>query len=83
MSWPDLLGLVGVVLMLLAYLGAQTGRLDPTALPSLIMNLVGPALVIVSLRFRFNLPAFLTEAAWALAATFGLVRLALKRRRQS
>jgi hypothetical protein len=80
MSWPDLLGLVGVVLMLLAYLGAQTGRLDPTAAPSLIMNLIGPALVIVSLRFRFNLPAFLTEAAWASAAVFGLVRLALKRR---
>ncbi|HEY1415491.1 MAG TPA: hypothetical protein VGF42_06360 [Caulobacteraceae bacterium] len=80
MSWPDLLGLVGVVLMLLAYLGAQTGQLDPTALRSLILNLVGPGLVIVSLRYRFNLPAFLTEAAWATAAAFGLVRLALKKR---
>jgi hypothetical protein len=30
--------------------------------------------------FAFNLPAFLTEAAWAAAAIFGLVRLALRRR---
>jgi hypothetical protein len=80
MTWPDLLGLVGVVLMLLAYVGAQTGRLNPSEPRSLIMNLVGPGLVIVSLRFRFNLPAFLTEAAWASAAAFGLVRLAFKKR---
>jgi hypothetical protein len=66
--------------MLLAYVGAQTGRLNPSEPRSLIMNLVGPGLVIVSLRFRFNLPAFLTEAAWASAAAFGLVRLALKKR---
>ena len=80
MRAPDVAGVVGVVLMLVAYIGAQTGRLDPSRLPSLLMNLVGPGLVIVSLYFTFNLPAFLTEAAWATAATVGLLRLALKRR---
>lgn len=79
MSAPDVAGLVGVVLMLSAYIGAQTRRLDPTQAPSLVMNLVGPALVIFSLMYRFNLPAFLTEAAWAAAAAFGLVRLSLRR----
>lgn len=79
MKAPDVAGLIGVVLMLWAYVGAQTGRLDPTKAPSLVMNLVGPGLVIFSLMFAFNLPAFLTEAAWATAATFGLARLALKR----
>jgi hypothetical protein len=80
MKWPDVAGLIGVVLMLAAYVGAQTRRLDPTRLASLLMNLVGPALVIFSLMFAFNLPAFLTEAAWAGAAAAGLARLALKRR---
>jgi hypothetical protein len=80
MSLPDVAGLFGVVLMLAAYIGAQIGRLDPQHAPSLVMNLVGPALVIWSLMFRFNLPAFLTEASWAAAAAFGLARLALKRR---
>ncbi|MGH7023935.1 MAG: CBU_0592 family membrane protein [Caulobacteraceae bacterium] len=80
MRFPDAAGIVGVVLMLGAYIGAQTGRLDPARAPSLLLNLIGPALVIFSLMFTFNLPAFLTEAAWATAATFGLVRLALKRR---
>ena len=80
MRLPDVAGIIGVVLMLTAYIGAQTGRLDPTRAPSLVMNLVGPALVIFSLMFAFNLPAFLTETAWAAAAIFGLVRLALRRR---
>ena len=80
MKAPDLAGLIGVVLMLWAYVGAQNGRLDPTKLPSLLMNLIGPALVIFSLLFAFNLPAFITEAAWATAAAIGLGRLALKRR---
>jgi hypothetical protein len=78
-SAPDAAGMVGVVLMLAAYIGAQTRRLDPTEAPSLVMNLVGPALVILSLLYRFNLPAFLTETAWAAAAMFGLARLALRR----
>ena len=76
---PDAVGLIGVILMLWAYVGATSGRLDPARLTSLLMNLVGPGLVIFSLMFAFNLPAFLTEAAWATAATIGLARLALKR----
>ena len=81
MRAPDIAGLVGVALMLAAYVGAQAGRLDPRAAPSLVMNLVGPGLVIFSLLFTFNLPAFLTEAAWATAAAGGLVRLAIRSRR--
>lgn len=80
MTAPDAAGLVGLSLMLAAYVGAQTGRLNPTKAPALAMNLVGPGLVIVSLMFAFNLPAFLTEASWALVSAAGLIRLALKRR---
>lgn len=76
---PDAVGLIGVVLMLWAYVGATSGRLDPSKPTSLLMNLAGPGLVIFSLMFAFNLPAFLTEAAWATAAAFGLARLAVKR----
>jgi hypothetical protein len=83
MRAPDVAGLIGVVLMLWAYVGAQNGRIAPTGLTSLLMNIIGPGLVIFSLMFSFNLPAFLTEAAWASAAAIGLVRLALKRRRDS
>jgi hypothetical protein len=75
MSFPDAGGLVGVLLILLAYAGAQTGRLEPRRAPALVMNLVGAGLILWSLRFRFNLSAFLMEAAWAAVALFGLIRL--------
>jgi hypothetical protein len=80
MTLPDLGGLAGVLLMLVAYALGQFGRLRIDSVPALLMNLVGAGLVMVSLLFKFNLSAFLMEAAWAVAALFGLVRLALKKR---
>ncbi len=74
--------MLGVLLILAAYAGAQFDRLDPRRAPALIMNLVGSCLVIASLVRAFNLPAFLIEASWAAIAVLGLVRLALSRRRR-
>ena len=74
MSPADGAGLVGVVMMLVAYAGAQVGRLDPVKPPALVVNLVGSSLVMLSLLTKFNLSAFLMEAAWALIAGWGLAR---------
>ncbi len=79
MGFPDAAGLFGVLLILAAYAGAQLGRLDPRRAPALVMNLVGACLIIWSLTFRFNLSAFLMEAAWAAVALYGLFRLAAGR----
>ena len=81
MSAWDLCGLAGVGLILVAYAATQLHRLDPTRAPSLLMNLAGSGLIIVSLLRAFNLSAFLVEAAWAAIAGFGLLRLVLQRRR--
>ena len=83
MSLPaatDAAGLLGVVVMLLAYAGAQLRRLDPVKAPSLLMNLAGASLVMFSLTRNFNLSAFVMEAAWASVAAFGLLRLIFRRR---
>ena len=37
-------------------------------------------LILLSLAFRFNLPAVLMEGTWGLVALFGLARLALRKR---
>jgi hypothetical protein len=80
MSLPDAAGLVGVLLILATYAGAQLGRLEPRRAPALVMNLIGAGLILWSLAFRFNLSAFLMEAAWAVVALYGLVRLAMRGR---
>ena len=77
MTVPDMLGVVGVLLILIAYTGATTGKMDPKRAPALLLNLAGALLILVSLYFDFNLSAVLMEGAWALVAVFGLARLAL------
>ncbi|HEY4030416.1 MAG TPA: hypothetical protein VGM25_08735 [Caulobacteraceae bacterium] len=80
MTLSDVGGIVGVVMMLTAYALAQLGRMKVDQAPSLLTNLVGSLLVLVSLLAKFNLSAFLMEAAWAVVALFGLMKLALKKR---
>ena len=80
MSPADAAGVVGVVLILIAYAGATMGRLDPKRAPALLLNLVGASLILLSLAYDFNLSAFLMEAAWAAVALVGLARLAVTRR---
>jgi hypothetical protein len=81
MTLADLAGVFGVGLILIAYAGASTGRMDATKWPALTMNLVGAVLILVSLAYDFNLASVLMEAAWALVALVGLVRVALGRRK--
>jgi len=79
-TWPEAAGIAGVLLILIAYAGAQLERIDPLKAPALLLNLAGAGLIILSLIYDWNLPAFLMETAWAGVAGYGLVRLALRRR---
>lgn len=80
MALIDAAGLAGVGLILAAYAAVQLGRLDPVRAPSLLMNLCGAGLVMLSLTRNFNLSAFVMEAAWAAVAGFGLIRMMWRRR---
>lgn len=81
MSPLDAAGLAGVFLILVAYVAAAMGRLDANRPISLLANLVGASLVLLSLTEDFNLSATVMESIWALTAAFGLVRWALRRRK--
>ena len=81
MTLVDGAGVFGVLLILIAYAGATSGKLDPKSWPALALNLAGALLILGSLYFDFNLSAVLMEAAWALVAVYGLVQLALGRNR--
>ena len=73
-SWFDIAGLAGVVLIIIAYLLLQLGKLPSTAPSYSLLNAIGAFLVMVSLFFDFNLSAFLMEAFWFLISLFGLLR---------
>lgn len=73
-SWFDLVGNIGVALMVVAYLLLQLEKLSSSASSYLILNAAGAVLVIVSLSFRFNLSAFLMEAFWLVISLYGLTK---------
>lgn len=81
MGLGDIAGLLGAALILAAYAGVQAKRLDPHRAGALLLNFCGAGLIVASLAVRFNLAAFLLEAAWALIALAGLVKLTLQRLR--
>jgi len=74
LHWPDAIGLLGVVLILLAYLLLQAGRVHGNALPYQLLNALGAVLVLVSLLYAFNLSAVLMELAWLLVSIYGIAR---------
>ena len=73
-SLPDAVGLVGVVLILLAYAGVQSGRLPAADWRFSAVNGLGAALILVSLAFAFNLASFVIEIAWLAISLWGLWR---------
>jgi predicted membrane protein len=79
-SWFDLVGTSGVLLMVIAYLLLQLEKLSGSAISYLLLNAAGAALVIISLMFRFNLPAFLMEVFWLLISLYGLMKPLFTRR---
>jgi hypothetical protein len=76
----DVVGAVGVVLIVIAYFMLQIGRLRSESLAFSASNAVGAALILFSLYFEFNASAALIEAFWLLISLYGVVRYFARRR---
>ncbi|MCF8371106.1 MAG: hypothetical protein K9H64_05750 [Bacteroidales bacterium] len=76
---PTMLGLIGVALILLAYLLLQLEKLPSTSCIFLGMNILGSAFILVSLYFDFNLPSAIIELAWLIISLIGLIRIQQKK----
>ena len=70
----DFLGIVGVVMVLVAYMMLQIEKLSPTSALYSGVNGLGAALILISLAYDFNLSAVVMEGAWLLISVYGLVR---------
>ena len=77
----DFFGNIGVVLILASYLMVQLRKMDATALPYVVSNCLGAALILYSLIFDFNLSAFVIEIVWVLISLVGMARIYLERRK--
>ena len=75
----DLIGNLGVLLILASYLLVQLRRLDATGLAYVVANGLGAAFILYSLIYDFNLSAFIIEIAWILISLVGLVRIYMEK----
>ncbi|MFW6413277.1 MAG: CBU_0592 family membrane protein [Oceanicaulis sp.] len=79
----DLIGLVGVACILLAYFLLQIEKVRGDTLAYLLLNTFGACLLIVSLTVTFNLASFVIEVFWLAISLFGLAKLGWRRWKRS
>jgi len=70
----DLVGNVGVVVLMIAYLMLQLNKLRSDGLAYSLCNAVGACLIVLSLLVNFNLSAFIMEVFWVLISFVGIYR---------
>ena len=73
LDWATLVGFVGMACIIAAY-AYLTGKDDPNPYILHGTNLVGAALLTVSLIVHTNLPSLVLEAFWAAIAIWGLTK---------
>ena len=77
----DVVGNLGVMLVIGSYFMIQIGKLAATSLAYTAANILGAACILFSLYFDFNMSAFLVELFWLLISFVGLGRIFLESRR--
>ncbi|MGO4388308.1 cyclic nucleotide-binding protein [Microvirga sp. 2YAF29] len=83
MTLADVIGLIGVAAYLSAYGLLQMGILKVEDGRYALLNGVGALAILYSLIFDFNLPSFITQAAWLILTIVGYGRLRFRRRSAS
>ncbi|MGH7108983.1 MAG: CBU_0592 family membrane protein [Stellaceae bacterium] len=78
MALYDLAGFAGAAIIIIAYLANQRGRLRSDDWRYPLANLIGAALILVSLYFEWNFPSAVIEVFWIAISLYGLARSSRK-----
>jgi len=73
--WHDLIGNVGVVIIVGTYLFVQLDRMGVQGWSYSLLNGLGAVFILISLYHNFNLSAFIIEIAWLAISCVGIFRL--------
>lgn len=72
LTWIDLVGTAGTLLVVMAYFLTQLRKINATGLAFPLINLVGSVLIGASLFVNFNLASALIEFFWIIISIFGI-----------
>ncbi len=79
-AWDDIVGTVGVTLIIVTYVLLQIERIRSDHLLYSLLNAAGAAMILISLYYSFNFPAFVVESFWLLISLFGIGKYVLRTR---
>jgi hypothetical protein len=79
MNWYDILGTLGVAIIILTYVLLQIERVRSDQLTYSLLNAIGAALILVSLYFDYNFPSVVVEFFWLLISLFGIGKYFIRR----
>ncbi len=68
------IGIVGVVLVLIAYLFLQLDRMSQDSVTYSMLNVIGSIFILYSLFFFWNLASGIIEVAWLIISIYGLIK---------
>ncbi|HVF45938.1 MAG TPA: hypothetical protein VNA17_00080 [Pyrinomonadaceae bacterium] len=77
--WYDIIGTLGVGVIVLTYVLLQLGRVRSDQLAYSALNAVGAVLILISLYYVFNLPSFIVEFFWLVISLFGIGKYLARR----
>ena len=72
--WYDIIGSIGVFIIILTFVLLQVGKVRSEQLIYSVLNAVGASLIVFSLFFNFNFSAFIVEFFWILISIFGIIK---------
>jgi hypothetical protein len=68
----DSTGVLGVIILLIAYFLLQTNKLKGRDYSYSCLNLIGSLMILYSVFYSWNLAAFIIEIAWALISLYAI-----------
>lgn len=84
LALSDLIGIIGVFVIIVAYMLLHLEKMDAKNLSFSVLNTLGALLIIISLLYDWNLASFLMEAIWMLISLYGILKYyKLKKREEN
>lgn len=78
----DTVGVIGVILVLIAFFLLSTNKMNSQSLSYQLYNLIGASLILFSLMFHFNLASVLIEVSWITISLIGIFRIRSTKKKQ-
>lgn len=77
----NVVGTIGVGLILIAYFLVQNQKIKPDELKCPLINLIGAILILISLLWHPNVPSIIIEICWIAISIYSIIKIISKRKK--